>query len=158
MFVSLLLFRKLVHLYHFLKIPHRSDVILYLSFSFWHTSLNMIISKFIQLGLSYPTWQALPFNWSIQTFILNVEYWYSTFESNLLVSVFHLFYPFYNVVLSSFSAFFWFNQILLVIIFYFLLWYPICFFRPLYRVILVSVLHFISYNHILPPALLLPAN
>ena len=53
MSMSLFLFYKLVHLCHTLifYIPHISDFIWYLSFSFWLTSLSMIISRLLQMAL-----------------------------------------------------------------------------------------------------------
>ena len=50
MSVCLFLFYKWAHLYLFFQIPHISNIIWYLSFSVWLTSLCMIISRSIQVA------------------------------------------------------------------------------------------------------------
>ena len=48
--MNLCLFCRKVHLYHFLKITHVSDIIWYLSFSVWLISPSRIISRSIHVA------------------------------------------------------------------------------------------------------------
>ena len=50
MSVGQFLFCKLAHLYHFFKILHIMNILWYLTFSVWLTSLNMILSRYIYVA------------------------------------------------------------------------------------------------------------
>ena len=85
--MNLCLFCRKVHLYHFLKITHVSDIIRYLSFSVWLISLSMVISRSIHVA-------------TMHYFFFFLAEWYS---------IAHVYHIFSN---KNLGYFIWWNHIL----------------------------------------------